>query len=511
MPNLPVIDLDATGGGNSQGSSYVGTFLNYSDLVANFPTANFGDFAVVENSQGTAWLPWTVGGTYYPEGTYYWDGTEWISNVEDIAEELQNIIDNANTQGLPDVLAIENRTIGNDVVFSNNDRSVAENGGSFLDLRSGPNYAFDGVEVGGSVAGFTYNFAGDLTFAFSIGTEVRVRNTQNGSNDGVHTLTVATFDGVNTRIQWSGIVTELSSPYGSLIIPTDGYSTLGQDEYKFEIQDLGGGFTITTMLNKQSEDAFTEFYSFFGYQYIWAFNTEDVDPLKHRRGGFTVHNTLGSSGAVTLGDVDSPVTSMGVNRVTFAIDSKNIGVGGAKYIFAKTDEAFYSRRFIINHEGVGVDGHTSETVIDCVKPTADRTWLIPDKSDTFAGLKDISASKGNFIKGILDVATLTATVDDWSPAGFDADTDLIRVDVNANNRQITGIIAPAVGVNRILGVNNTNGASFDIRFMHNNGSSLAQNRFLLRDNGNKAIKPNETAWFWYDHSVQRWKPFNRVG
>ena len=95
--NLPVIDLDAVGsGGNAQGSVYVGTYINYNDLVANHPTSNFGDFAVVENDQGIAWLLWIVGGTYYPEGTYYWNNTEWTSNVADIAEELQNLIDSSN-------------------------------------------------------------------------------------------------------------------------------------------------------------------------------------------------------------------------------------------------------------------------------------------------------------------------------------------------------------------------------------------------------------------------------
>jgi len=103
MANLPVIDLDIVGGGTG-GASYFGAFTNYNDLVTSHPTANFGDFAVVENDQGTKWLPWTVGGTYYPEGTYYWNNTEWTSNVADIAEEIQNLKDTANTQDLGSVL-----------------------------------------------------------------------------------------------------------------------------------------------------------------------------------------------------------------------------------------------------------------------------------------------------------------------------------------------------------------------------------------------------------------------
>ena len=86
MPKIIRIDVD-----NTPNGAYLGTYLNYTALVAAHPTATFGEFAIVEESQGTAWLPWTLGGTYYPQGTYYWNGSEWTSNVVDIAEELENL------------------------------------------------------------------------------------------------------------------------------------------------------------------------------------------------------------------------------------------------------------------------------------------------------------------------------------------------------------------------------------------------------------------------------------
>ena len=33
---------------------------------------------IVENSQGTKWLPWNWGGTYYPKGFYYSNCIEWV-------------------------------------------------------------------------------------------------------------------------------------------------------------------------------------------------------------------------------------------------------------------------------------------------------------------------------------------------------------------------------------------------------------------------------------------------
>lgn len=52
---------------------------NYTALVTNYPAATHnGDFAWVEAAQGTAWLPGTMGGTYYPLGLYHSNGTDWV-------------------------------------------------------------------------------------------------------------------------------------------------------------------------------------------------------------------------------------------------------------------------------------------------------------------------------------------------------------------------------------------------------------------------------------------------
>lgn len=111
---------------------------------------------------------------------------------------------------------------------------------------------------------------------------------------------------------------------------------------------------------------------------------------------------------------------------------------------------------------------------------------------------------------VIDAGILLLNINDWNPTGFDT-ADIIKVDIAANNTEITGMAAPPSGVNRVLAISNNNTASLDIRFTHNDANSLAANRYLLRDNSQKSLKPNETAQFWYDHDVQRWKPFNRVG
>ena len=56
--------------------SAVTSVANYSALPD--PTTVPGEMYIAENEQGTAWLPGSLGGTYYPEGMYYSNGVKWI-------------------------------------------------------------------------------------------------------------------------------------------------------------------------------------------------------------------------------------------------------------------------------------------------------------------------------------------------------------------------------------------------------------------------------------------------
>lgn len=90
------IDLTRKGsssGGGSSANPYLYKATNYTDLVSTYPTATIGDVAYVYNSQGTAWLPGSLGGTYYPNGVYVFNGTTWVSDRNAISNELQNLID----------------------------------------------------------------------------------------------------------------------------------------------------------------------------------------------------------------------------------------------------------------------------------------------------------------------------------------------------------------------------------------------------------------------------------
>ena len=74
------------------GFSFLGQNFTNLNSVAPQPIAA-GTIAYAFNSEGTAWLPGTLGGSYYPKGIYVSDGTNWVSDRNAIAQQLQINID----------------------------------------------------------------------------------------------------------------------------------------------------------------------------------------------------------------------------------------------------------------------------------------------------------------------------------------------------------------------------------------------------------------------------------
>jgi hypothetical protein len=85
--------------------SYKYVANNFTDLntvVAPPPLADpAGIIAYVYNSQGTAWLPGSLGGTYYPEGTYVYNGTAWVSDRNNIAAAFASLIGSPIVREIP--------------------------------------------------------------------------------------------------------------------------------------------------------------------------------------------------------------------------------------------------------------------------------------------------------------------------------------------------------------------------------------------------------------------------
>lgn len=63
---------------------------NYSNL-STFVGMHLGALAYVESSEGTKWLPGSIGGSFYAKGWYVYNGTNWVSDRVNISEEFEKL------------------------------------------------------------------------------------------------------------------------------------------------------------------------------------------------------------------------------------------------------------------------------------------------------------------------------------------------------------------------------------------------------------------------------------
>ncbi len=68
--------------------------------------------------------------------------------------------------------------------------------------------------------------------------------------------------------------------------------------------------------------------------------------------------------------------------------------------------------------------------------------------------------------------------------------------------EITGILAPAAGINQMLFFSNTSNSK-KVKFKNNNSSSSSANRFLLK--GDITVEKNMGLILIYDHVANRWR------
>lgn len=80
-----------------------------------------------------------------------------------------------------------------------------------------------------------------------------------------------------------------------------------------------------------------------------------------------------------------------------------------------------------------------------------------------------------------------------------------RLNPDANNHQISGLVAPSVGKpNKRIVVTNISPSGYDIRVLNNNAGSSAGNRILL-DIPVRVIRANDSMIFQYDTIDSRYR------
>jgi hypothetical protein len=88
-----------SGFSSASGGSGAGTTITVVSSYSNLPsaTSHSTEFYWVSNSQGTKWLPGSLGGTYYSNGMYYSNGTSWEYVITPYQATLSEVDTGTNT------------------------------------------------------------------------------------------------------------------------------------------------------------------------------------------------------------------------------------------------------------------------------------------------------------------------------------------------------------------------------------------------------------------------------
>ncbi len=157
---------------------------------------------------------------------------------------------------------------------------------------------------------------------------------------------------------------------------------------------------------------------------------------------------------------------------------------------------------LLNDSGTLKKGNVSAFIGgggDMLKATYDPTNVGADVYD-YANALGITQVTGAIVR-----VNVTSDEDNYNPAGFGT-TNLLELNPTGADRDITGFVAPAVGVVRIITVVNISDDK-KIKFKNNDSSSSAANRLLLKDDGDKDLKKQNGCRFYYDHTDSRWRVF----
>lgn len=101
------IDFSEGGGsGTANGVGYSGVVESYDDLPDAF--VNLNKFYYVKNSQGTRWLPGSLGGTYRKPGTYFSTGSSWTTDVSPFQANQIDVDAGVNNDQFITPLTLEN-------------------------------------------------------------------------------------------------------------------------------------------------------------------------------------------------------------------------------------------------------------------------------------------------------------------------------------------------------------------------------------------------------------------
>lgn len=141
-------------------------------------------------------------------------------------------------------------------------------------------------------------------------------------------------------------------------------------------------------------------------------------------------------------------------------------------------------------------------------PVADDLVIIEDSEDA---LNKKKLKVGNILQvvPIQEDDVWSSDQDNYALADIDA-TTVLRVTLDGADRDLTGIVPPSPAYPKKLTIINADTGK-KIKVMHNDGGSVAANRFFLTDNGDFDILKNGANDFVYDPTSSRWRVISVKG
>lgn len=141
------------------------------------------------------------------------------------------------------------------------------------------------------------------------------------------------------------------------------------------------------------------------------------------------------------------------------------------------------------------DGTSGNLLKDTGVNAAD--FALVSHTHSFASLTGLPSVFGEVI---LSPSQIVANQNDYSPTDL-ATANILRINSNAVNRQITGLATGAADRRIII----TNVGAFDITLRHENAGSSAANRFTFSDSRAIILGPAKSIELYYDTTSSRWR------
>lgn len=109
-----------TGFSSASGGSGAGTTISVVSNYSALPSASSHstEFYWVSNTQGTKWLPGSLGGTFYPNGMYYSNGTDWEYLITPYNATLLEVNNGTNNDKFVTPYTFENASKWNNYLLS---------------------------------------------------------------------------------------------------------------------------------------------------------------------------------------------------------------------------------------------------------------------------------------------------------------------------------------------------------------------------------------------------------